>query len=237
MLPIDVIVDSNSKMYFMQKVYSLFYYYYTIDDTLPFNIVNLMDDTFRYLIEKNLSSKPKFDGYVFSEIYDVVRQWLYTSLDGSYIYRGTSANYTQMVEDGFFTSGGTVWLINGKRNHLTYWSYFPASALLFAISSPNPVLLVAKYDSKYCSPDDYFFIGFEMSGIVDGRLYNYGAIRYLREMEVRCYEFPVSYTKHVLKGNDLLDLFDLMVPVYRQYMSEEAVKKLRDQLISRIQVG
>ncbi|CAJ31619.1 hypothetical protein AFV6_gp65 [Betalipothrixvirus pozzuoliense] len=234
MLPTDVVADVIMKLPFMKKVYHLLPYYYSIDYLLPSDIVNLMNNTFHDLLLNDPSASPKFDGYVFKEIYDLVNEWNSISLQGALIYRGTSLDYVENNNYGFYTSNGIVHLVGGKDTYLTYWSYLSASALLFAIDAPRPVILVAKYDPKYCAPDDYFLVRSELSGIVNGKLYNYGAVKYLREMEVRCYKFPVANTKYKIKGKDLLELFDMVVPVYREVMNEERIKDMRKKLEAKI---
>ncbi|CAJ31554.1 conserved hypothetical protein [Betalipothrixvirus acidiani] len=234
MLPTDVVADVIMKLPLMKKVYYLLPYYHSIDYALPSDVVNLMNNTFHDLLLNDPSASPKFDGYVFKEIYDLVNEWNSISLQGALIYRGTSLDYVENNNYSFYTSGGIVHLVGGKDTYLTYWSYLPASALLFAIDSSKPVILVAKYDPKYCAPDDYFLVRSELSGIVNGKLYNYGAIKYLRELEVRCYKFPVSSTKYKIKGKDLLQLFDMVVPVYREVTSEERIKNMRKTLEAKI---
>lgn len=234
MLPTEVVIDIAKKLPFMKKVYSLFSYYYSIDYLLPSDIVYLMNDTFHDLLLENPSASPKFDGYVFKEIYDLVNEWNSISLQGALLYRGTSLDYVENNSYGFYTSGGIVHLVGDKDTYLTYWSYFPASALLFAVDAPRPVVLVAKYDPDHCAPDNYFLVRSELSAIVNGKLYNYGAIKYLREMEVRCYKFPVANTKFKIKGHDLLQLFDMLVQVYKQAFDEERINNMRKKLEEKI---
>ncbi|CAL69589.1 conserved hypothetical protein [Betalipothrixvirus acidiani] len=230
MLPNEVVVDVMNKMPFMKKVYASFYYYYSIEDVIPDDVLYAIDSVFHNILIQDFTLKPKFDGYKFREIYDIISQWNSTSLDNALIYRGTSLDYVENLDRDFYTSGGFFRVIHGDSKFLTFWSYFPASALIFASQASRPVLLVAKYDPKYCAPDNYFSILDEFTGIIDDKPYNHGAIKYLREMEVRCYKFPVANTKYMLKGKDLLDLFNMVVPVYRQYMDEEEVERIRKGL-------
>lgn len=231
-LPPDVIYDTTLKMPFMKKLYSLYTYYHSLDYVLPQDIVTVMDGTFNDLIQYQLASSspvlPKFDGYTFKELFDIISQWNSLSFTNALIYRGTSERYLDNNKSDYYESGGVVRMIYGKPEHLTYWSYLPASALIFSGGSYKPILIVAKYDPTYCSPDNYFLLQGELSGLVDDRLYNYGAIRHLREMEIRCYKFPVANTKYVLKGKALIDLYNMLIPVYREYMTEEEVKKMKD---------
>ena len=142
------------------------------------------------------------------------------------IYRGTDYYYYKSNKYDYLISNGSVYTINGDPYHLTYWSYIPASSILFASEQKFPVLLVAEFDPHYCSPDVYFMMSDEVSAIINGKLYNYGAVRALRELEIRCYEFPKSKVKYVLRTKDISKLASMLAPVYMQYMSKDDVDDL-----------
>ena len=234
MLPSDVTYDIMLKTPFMKKVYSLFYYYHSLNIMIPSDIYTVANDTFYDLIQKGLESGtpylPKFDLYALKEIYDIISQWNSISLNGTLIYRGTSQDYLDKLETDYLTSGGIVRTLFAKNNEISYWSYFPASALLFSAMNYHPILLVAEYDRNICSPDDYFLIDGELTGIINDRIYNYGSILYLREMEIRCYKFPVSKIKYVIKGKDLIDMYKMLIPIYKEYMTDEEISHIQDGL-------
>ncbi|CAL69584.1 hypothetical protein AFV8_gp60 [Betalipothrixvirus puteoliense] len=240
MLPTDVVADVIMKLPFMKKVYSLLPYYYSIDYLLPYDIVNLMNNTFHDLLLNDPSASPKFDGYVFKEIYDLVNEWNSISLQGALIYRGTSVDYVENNNYGFYTSNGIVHLVGGNGylfNLLVLSSRFCSFALL--LDAPKPVILVAKYDPKYCAPDDYFLVRSVIISVLSTvSFYNLLVRIQIFEREMRgCvrYKFPVSNTlSSKIKGRDLLELFDMVVPVYREVMNEERIKDMRKKLEAKV---
>jgi hypothetical protein len=233
-LPDEVKTDVLVKTPFMKKIYALRSVYHGLMLAIPEYVYSSTQSVFETLIRKGLTSgtpyTPRFDFEKIREVYEVISQWNSLKLNGSLIYRGTSNVHYSSISEDYLTSAGVVGVINGEAKNLTYFSYFPASALIFAGMNYDPIIIVAEYDPDYCSPDNYFLIDQEISGLVNDKIYNYGAVRFLREMEIRCYKYPKSKIKYVLHKDDLKKLFKMVIPVYKQYMDDKDIKNIEEGL-------
>ena len=156
MLPYDVIADVNLKKAtyreivkhrdFMESVY----YFFGIDDVN--SLSSLLVDVIAYFIRngKRVKLAPYFGSYtVFERVWEL---WESLDLRGTYIYRGTSANFISDPLKG----GGMVGCVNCSRDSVTNWSIFPLPALYYASLRLSPVVLVAEFDPKRCTKVDYY---------------------------------------------------------------------------------
>ena len=221
MLPTEVMSDIRSKMSFMEQVYRDFYLYRYFTPAFSSSVGGFIEQ-FTFLgiaqyLENGIPVEPKFDFEGSPELKSLLSKWHSLNFNGTLLYRGTSYRFVSTNDKPYYTSGGTVRVVNGDRNLLTYWSYNPASALYFSAGEIEPVMLVIPFNPIFCSPDIYFIPHTEISGLIDGRLYNYGGVQFFRETEVRCYSYPVGETKYVLHKSDLIELLKILKPVYDQY--------------------
>jgi hypothetical protein len=64
-----------------------------------------------------------------------------------------------------------------------------------------------EYNDSLCAKDWYDNFAPEYSVYSNGKLYNFGYIRYLRELEVRCYAVRTSSVKYVLTYDEFNEVF------------------------------
>ena len=226
MLPYDVISDINAKKLTYREIvkYKDFmdavYYFLGIDDVNALS--SLIADLLAYFIRdgRYIKLAPYFGSYtVFEKVWEL---WESLDLRGTYIYRGTSANFISDPLKG----GGMVYCVNCSRDSITNWSYFPLPALYYASQNLSPVVLVAEFDPKRCTKVDYYILRGEVNGLVKGRLVSYGGLSFMWEAEVRCYNMPLGQVKYKLFGSDLLDLLDLTADVYPSLVDKEKLKEV-----------
>ena len=133
---------------------------------------------------------------------DFLRLWNNYNLNGRLIYRATTAS----LIDDYVRSRSGVSLVGGDGNLLSFWSVSPYTSHYFVVSyvkrfhgNPHDIrVLVMEYDDSLCSKDWYDNFTSEYSVYSNGKLYNLGYIRYLRELEVRCYRVHTSSVKYTL---------------------------------------
>jgi hypothetical protein len=133
---------------------------------------------------------------------DFLRLWNNYNLNGRLIYRATTAS----LIDDYVRSKSVVSLAGGDNNLLSFWSVSPYTSHYFVVryverfhGNPRDVrVLVMEYDDSLCSKDWYDNFTSEYSVYSNGKLYNLGYIRYLRELEVRCYRVRTSSVKYTL---------------------------------------
>jgi hypothetical protein len=142
---------------------------------------------------------------------DFLRLWNNYDLNGRLIYRATT---TSLIDD-YVRSGSAVSLAGGHDMFLSFWSVSPYTSHYFALryierfrGNPRNVrVLVMEYDDSLCSKDWYDNFSPEYSVYSNGKLYNFGNIRYLRELEVRCYLVRTSSVKYALTYDEFNEVF------------------------------
>jgi len=142
---------------------------------------------------------------------DFLRLWNNYNLNGRLIYRATTAS----LIDDYVRSRSGVSLAGGDDNLLSFWSVSPYTSHYFAVryierfhGNPRDVrVLVMEYDDSLCAKDWYDNFTPEYSVYSNGKLYNFGYIRYLRELEVRCYAVRTSSVKYALTYDEFNEVF------------------------------
>ena len=221
MLPSDVVADINSKKSQYREIakymdfYSSLLYLFGSDVVSSLSI--FFEDLIIYLLRQGKVPRPALSSPAF---YAIQRAWeLWESLDlrGTYIYRGTSASFLSET----LKSGGGMYCVSCDSSDITNWSFYPLPALYYASMRQNPVVLVAKYDPKYCTKVYYYILRGEVNGVVNDKFVAYGGIAFMWEAEVRCYKFPLSNVKYKLFGSDLLELLDISADVAPWLVNKE----------------
>jgi len=142
---------------------------------------------------------------------DFLRLWNNYNLNGRLIYRATTA----LLIDDYVKSRSGVSLAGGRFDLLSFWSVSPYTSHYFAVryiellhGNPRDVrVLVMEYDDSLCSKDWYDNFTPEYSVYSNGKLYNFGYIHYLRELEVRCYAVRTSSVKYALTYDEFNEVF------------------------------
>jgi len=153
---------------------------------------------------------------------DFFRLWNNYDLNGRLIYRATTIS----LIDDYVRSNAKVTFIGGDEYLLSFWSVSPYTAHYFVqryvkrfyIDPRDIHVLVMQYDSNLCSKDWYDNFTPEYSVYSNGKLYNFGYIRYLRELEVRCYGVRTSSVKYALTYDEFSEVFKYLPKdfVYRE---------------------
>jgi len=202
----EIISDVSLKLNLLSKwkyVYPLAEYYDAFLDSCYTGKVR----SFIYLVSTRLSVMDStkhitYDLSCIPGLADFLRLWNNYNLNGRLIYRATTAS----LIDDYVRSKSVVSLADGDNNLLSFWSVSPYTSHYFVVryverfhGSPRDVrVLVMEYDDSLCSKDWYDNFTSEYSVYSNGKLYNLGYIRYLRELEVRCYRVRTSSVKYTL---------------------------------------
>ncbi|ACB37304.1 hypothetical protein AFV9_gp70 [Betalipothrixvirus uzonense] len=230
MLPTDVVFDINLKYDYAKRLYSLFdsYYYITNLLTSEFDmaVYNVQRRFIFDLIKNHKYINYEFNLKSFSDIVGLIKQFHNLVNMSRLIYRGTSYGFYRYKDDLYVISTGIVLTYGTFPEHISYWSILPTSALLFAINKSNPVILVGEMDDSICSPDYYYFTTGELTAMDGKKPINYGAVKYLRESEVRCYLYPKRKVKYVLQKDEICEIFRMTHSLYELIVSEDLIEKI-----------
>jgi len=222
----EIISDVSLKLNLLSKwkyVYPLAEYYDAFLDSCYTGKVR----SFIYLVSTRLSVMDStkhitYDLPCIPGLADFLRLWNNYNLNGRLIYRATTAS----LIDDYVRSKSVVSLAGGDNNLLSFWSVSPYTSHYFVVryverfhGNPRDVrVLVMDYDDSLCSKDWYDNFTSEYSVYSNGKLYNLGYIRYLRELEVRCYRVRTSSVKYTLTYDEFNQVFKYLPKefVYRQ---------------------
>jgi len=222
----EIISDVSLKLNLLSKwkyVYPLAEYYDAFLDSCYTGKVR----SFIYLVSTRLSVMDStkhitYDLPCIPGLADFLRLWNNYNLNGRLIYRATTAS----LIDDYVRSKSVVSLAGGDNNLLSFWSVSPYTSHYFVVryverfhGNPRDVrVLVMDYDDSLCSKDWYDNFTSEYSVYSNGKLYNLGYIRYLRELEVRCYRVRTSSVKYTLTYDEFNQVFKHLPKefVYRQ---------------------
>jgi len=153
---------------------------------------------------------------------DFLRLWNSYDLKGMYIYRATTVNYI----DYYITSDTPFMVVDpehmSENRLISYWSVSPYTSDYFirkyvyshGIDASSIRVLVAPYDDTICSKDWYDNFSTEYTIIEDDKPHNFGAMQYLRELEVRCFKYPSSRVIYALTVDDFNQLMDYLPKKY-----------------------
>ena len=211
----EIISDVSLKLNLLSKwkyVYPLAEYYDAFLDSCYTGKVR----SFIYLVAIRLSVMDStkhitYDLPCIPGLADFLRLWNNYNLNGRLIYRATT---TSLIDD-YVRSRSGVSLVGGDGNLLSFWSVSPYTSHYFVVryverfhGNPRDVrVLVMDYDDSLCSKDWYDNFTSEYSVYSNGKLYNLGYIRYLRELEVRCYRVRTSSVKYTLTYDEFNQVF------------------------------
>ena len=230
MLPSDVVADIEAKKPYYKKIAELSPFMSEIGKMEYHSMVGFTSDIiWEGLVQLIYRGKVPKLNYRLDHFEPINKFWeLWNSLDlnGTYIYRGTSANYISGDVNDIVYGGCLVRCINCNCKRVSNWSYYPIPALYFASRTKNPVVLVMKYDPERCTKVNYYPLRAEVNGLVNGKLVAYGGLVASWEAEVRCYEVRYSQVVYKLFGTDLIDLLNYSYDVARNLLDYESLLKL-----------
>ena len=210
----DIINDVNSKLPLLERwksVYPLAEYYREYleacygADASAF-MINLAYDTDKIIPGLHV----KYDLRCIPGLADFLSFWNNYDLKNKYIYRTTSIT---RIKDYVYS----VSIVPTQR-YLSYWSVSPyVSDRYIELYIGRHVarledirVLVAPYDDNICSKVWYDNFASEYDLITSRKPESFGKIFYLNELEVRCYEYPVSKVIYSLTIDDFRELMKLL---------------------------
>jgi len=210
----DIINDVNSKLPLLMKwksVYPLAEHYSDYleacygSDAFSF-MINLAYDVDKIIPGLHI----KYDLRCIPGLADFLSFWDNYDLKGKYIYRTTSIT---RVKDYVYSSS-----IVPTQRYLSYWSVSPYVSDKYVqlyinnhVARPEDIrVLVALYDDNICSKVWYDNLAPEYDLIIDRKPESFGKVSYLSELEVRCYEYPVSKVIYALTIDDFRELMKLL---------------------------
>jgi hypothetical protein len=222
----DIIEDVNRKLLLLERWYSV----YKLAENYDSYLEACYGIHARAFIQ-NMGYSIKEVAPVKHIIYDLpcmpglaefLMMWNSFDLKGMYIYRATTIDY---VKDYVVASTPFMIADSEHRNEnrfLSYWSVSPYTSDYFVHTyikvhglNVNKIrVLVAPYDDAICSKDWYDNFSPEYTVIIDGKPYNFGEIRYLRELEVRCFKYPSSKLIYALTVDDFNELMKYLPKKY-----------------------
>ncbi|AOS58417.1 conserved lipothrixviral protein [Sulfolobus islandicus filamentous virus 2] len=222
----DIIDDFYSKLFLLEqwkKVYPLTEYYDVYLDACYGHKVRSFIQILGQELEQEASTiHIEYDLPCIPGLAEFLRGWNNFDLRGKYIYRATTKRYL----DEYVLASTPFMIVNkpykNENKYLSYWSVSPytsnyfvrAYVERFGVNPKEIFVLVTPYDDNICSKDWYSNFTPEYTIIQDGKPINFGNIRYLRELEVRCFKYPVSRLIYQLPYSDFLSLMKLLPSKY-----------------------
>ena len=222
----DIIEDVNRKLLLLERwypVYKLAEYFDSYLDACYSGQIRVFIQLIGFRTEALASTKHIiYDLPCMPGLADFLRMWDSFDLKGMYIYRATTVDY---VKDYVMSSTPFMIVDSEHKNEnrfLSYWSVSPYTANYFVrryieynrLNVNKIRVLVAPYDDIICSKDWYDNFSSEYTVIVDGKPYNFGEMRYLRELEVRCFKYPSSRLIYALTVDDFNELMNYLPKKY-----------------------
>jgi len=210
----DIINDVNSKLFLLFKwksVYPLTVYYSDYleacyGDNASSFMIDLSLDVDRVIPGLHI----KYDLSCIPGLADFLSFWNNYDLKNKYIYRTTSIT---RVKDYVYSSS-----IVPTQRYISYWSASPYVSDRYVqlyignhVARPEDIrVLVAPYDDNICGKVWYDNLALEYELINDRKPVSFGKLIYLNELEVRCYEYPVSKVIYSLTVDDFRELMKLL---------------------------
>jgi len=210
----DIINDVNSKLPLLvrwKSVYPLTLYYRDYlescygTDASAF-MINLAYDVDRIIPGLHI----KYDLRCIPGLSDFLSFWNNYDLKNKYIYRTTSIT---LIYDYVYSSS-----IVPTQRYLSFWSVSPYVSDEYIelyigrhVSRPEDIrVLVAPYDDNICSKVWYDNLAPEYELITNRKPESFGNVFHLHELEVRCYQYPVSKVIYSLTIDDFRELMKLL---------------------------
>jgi len=222
----DIIEDVNRKLLLLERwypVYKLAEYFDSYLDACYGRQIRVFIQLIGFRTEALASTKHIiYDLPCMPGLADFLRMWDSFDLKGMYIYRATTFDY---ISDYVMSSTPFMIVDSEHKNEnrfLSYWSVSPYTANYFVrryieynrLDVNKIRVLVAPYDDAICSKDWYDNFSSEYTVIINGKPYNFGEMRYLRELEVRCFKYPSSKLIYVLTVDDFNELMQYLPKKY-----------------------
>jgi hypothetical protein len=222
----DIINDVNSKLFLLDKwleVYKLAEHYDSYFDACYGSHARAFMQNIGSFAEDFVSTTHiVYDLSCIPGLAEFLRMWNNFDLRGKYIYRTTTVSY---IKD-YIVASTPFMIVDSEHKQenrfLSYWSvspytsnYFIHRYIQYTGVKPNDIrVLVAPYDDAICSKDWYDNISNEYTVVIDGKPYNFGDLKYLRELEVRCFKYPSSKVIYALTIDDFNELMKYLPKKY-----------------------
>jgi hypothetical protein len=226
----DILNDVNSKLFLLDKwleVYKLAEHYDSYLDACYGGHARTFIQLMGSFAEELGSTKHIiYDLFCIPGLAEFLRLWNSYDLKGKYIYRATTVSYIKdyiMASTPFMIANAQDPSIN---RYLSYWSvspytsdYFVRRYIGYTGGKSNDIrVLVAPYDDTMCSKDWYDNFSPEYTIIINDKLHNFGNLKYLRELEVRCFKYPSSKVVYAFTVDDFNELMKYLP---KKYIYEE----------------
>jgi len=222
----DIIEDVNKKLLLLERwypVYKLAEHFDSYLEACYGSYAKVFIQTVGFTAEDLASTKHIiYDLPCMPGLADFLMMWDGFDLRGMYIYRATTIDY---IKD-YVLASTPFMIVNSEHREfnrfLSYWSVSPYTSDYFVHNyikikglNPNKIrVLVAPYEGSICSKDWYDNFSSEYTVIVGSKPYNFGEIRYLRELEVRCFKYPSSKLIYALTVDDFNELMKYLPKKY-----------------------
>jgi len=222
----DIINDVNSKLFLLDKwleVYKLAEHYDSYLDACYGGHARAFMQNVGSFAEDFVSiTHIVYDLSCIPGLAEFLRLWNSYDLRGKYIYRTTTVSYIKdyiVASTPFMVANAQDTSIN---RYLSYWSvslytsnYFIRRYISYTnVKSDDIRVLVAPYDYTICGKDWYDNISPEYTVVIDNKPYNFGDLKYLRELEVRCFNYPSSKLVYSLTVDDFNELMKYLPKKY-----------------------
>lgn len=222
----DIINDVNSKLFLLDKwleVYRLAEHYDSYFDACYGGHARAFMQNVGSNGEEFVSTTHiVYDLSCIPGLAEFLRFWNSYDLRGKYIYRATTVSY---IKD--YVIASTPFMVANTQDtsinrYLSYWSVSPYTSNYFirryisytGVKSDDIRVLVAPYDDVICGKDWYDNISPEYTVVIGGKPYNFGDLKYLRELEVRCFNYSSSKLVYSLTVDDFNELMKYLPKKY-----------------------
>jgi len=222
----DIIDDVNKKIFLLEKwnsVYKLTAHYEDyLNACYGHDVGSFIRNMSSYAEDLVSTSHIVYDLSCIPGLTEFLRLWNSFDLKGTYIYRATTTDY---IED-YVMSSTSFMVVNSENREenefLSYWSISPYTSNYFVdvyigfhnIEFDKVRVLVAPYNDNICSKDWYDNFTFEYTVVINNKPYNFGDMHYLRELEVRCFKYPISDIIYSLTVDEFRELMKYLPKKY-----------------------
>jgi len=222
----DVIEDVDKKIPLLDKWYVVYklaeHYEGYLHACYGLQTVNFIYTVGHYAYDFVSTKQIAYDLPCMPGLADFLRLWNSYDLKSTYIYRATTLDYID-----YYIKSDTPFMVvdpehMSENNLISYWSVSPYTSDYFIrkyihalhLDASSIRVLIAPYDDSICSKDWYDNFSTEYT-IIDGeKPYNFGAMQYLRELEVRCFKYPSDRLIYALTVDDFMELMKYLPKKY-----------------------
>jgi len=222
----DIIEDVNKKLLLLERWYSVYklaeHYDSYLDACYGSHTRAFIQNMGSYAEELVSTKHIIYDLSCMPGLSDFLMLWNSFDLKGMYIYRATTTDY---VKD-YVVSSTPFMIVDSEHKRenrfLSYWSVSPYTADYFVdayikvhgLDVKKIRVLVAPYDDFICSKDWYDNFSPEYTVIEGNKPHNFGDMKYLRELEVRCFKYPSTKLIYALTVDDFNELMKYLPKKY-----------------------